>query len=188
MAQIAIVYATTSGQTYRVASHLVDVLCAERHVVDLMEIADGDPHPPLDEYDAVIVAGSVRMGKFQRELLRFVRARRDVLHRKRTAFLAVSLSASRKTAAAKREVTKTVSRFVRETGWRPESILPVAGALFYTKYGFFLRFVMRLFSRMAGGDTDTSRDYEYTDWKALTDFARRFSSSLGVLALRALSS
>jgi hypothetical protein len=45
-----------------------------------------------------------------------------------------------------------------------------------------------LLSRIAGGDTDTSRDYEYTDWKALTDFARRFSASLGVAEVHALPS
>jgi len=47
---------------------------------------------------------------------------------------------------------------------------------------------MRLISRLAGGDTDISRDYEYTDWKALTHFARRFSASLGIARAQALSS
>jgi menaquinone-dependent protoporphyrinogen oxidase len=28
--------------------------------------------------------------------------------------------------------------------------------------------------RKAGGDTDTSRDYEYTDWEELRGFARDF--------------
>jgi hypothetical protein len=50
--------------------------------------------------------------------------------------------------------------------------------LLYTRYGFFVRLVMRLISKMAGGDTDTSRDYEYTDWNAVAEFARRFSSAL----------
>jgi menaquinone-dependent protoporphyrinogen oxidase len=188
MARIAVIFATTSGQTARVAQHVVDVFRRGAHSVDAIEVGDTGSCPPLDRYDAAIVAGSVRMGKFQPRLVEVVRAQRDVLHRKRTAFLAVSLSAARKSESAKREVKKTVARFIRETRFRPDAILPVAGALFYTKYGFFLRLVMRLFSRMAGGDTDTSRDYEYTDWKALTDFARRFSASLGIARAQALSS
>jgi menaquinone-dependent protoporphyrinogen oxidase len=32
--------------------------------------------------------------------------------------------------------------------------------------------------RSAGGDTDTSRDHEYTDWEAVSAFADRFSARL----------
>ena len=127
----------------------MDVLRRGAHSVDAIEVGDNASCPPLDGYDAAIVAGSVRMGKFQRRLVEVVRAQRDVLHRKRTAFLAVSLSAARKSEPAKREVKETAARFIRETRFRPDAILPVAGALFYTKYGFFLRLVMRLISRLA---------------------------------------
>ncbi len=54
--------------------------------------------------------------------------------------------------------------------------------LFSTIDGPFLRLVMRLISGMAGGDTDTSRDYEYTDWQAVERFAGRIASSLEVEA------
>jgi len=33
---------------------------------------------------------------------------------------------------------------------------------------------MKQIARKAGGDTDTSRDYEYTDWAALRGFAEDF--------------
>ena len=52
----------------------------------------------------------------------------------------------------------------------------VAGALQYTKYNWFIRWVMRRIVSRAGGDTDTSRDYEYTDWKDLELFAHEFAS------------
>jgi menaquinone-dependent protoporphyrinogen oxidase len=60
--------------------------------------------------------------------------------------------------------------FVQETGWRPPYVLPVAGALAYSKYNFFIKLIMKTISRMAGGPTDTSRDYEFTDWVALDRF------------------
>ena len=37
----------------------------------------------------------------------------------------------------------------------------------YSKYNFLVRFFMRRIAQKEGGDTDTSRDYEYTDWEAL---------------------
>jgi menaquinone-dependent protoporphyrinogen oxidase len=50
----------------------------------------------------------------------------------------------------------------------------VAGALPYTRYNFLIRFMMRRIVKTEGGDTDTSRDYEYTDWAAVDRFAAEF--------------
>jgi menaquinone-dependent protoporphyrinogen oxidase len=65
-----------------------------------------------------------------------------------------------------------------ETGWHPRRVELVAGALPYTRYNFLVRFVMRRISRKEGGDTDTSRDYEYTDWAAVDRFAAEFADEV----------
>jgi menaquinone-dependent protoporphyrinogen oxidase len=65
-----------------------------------------------------------------------------------------------------------VERFVEKCGWRPARIELIAGALQYSKYNFLIRYVMRRITKKEGGDTDTSRDYEYTDWAAVDRFAR----------------
>ena len=54
-----------------------------------------------------------------------------------------------------------VNSFLRQVRWQPRQIATFAGALCYSKYGRFKRFLVVLFVRMAGGDTDTSHDYEY---------------------------
>ena len=51
----------------------------------------------------------------------------------------------------------------------------VAGALPYTRYGWIKRMMMRRIVAKAGGDTDTSRDYEYTDWNDLRVSSRDFA-------------
>ena len=51
----------------------------------------------------------------------------------------------------------------------------VAGALADTKYNWFIRSMMKRIAAKAGGDTDTSRDYEYTDWPALSRFSVQFA-------------
>ena len=50
----------------------------------------------------------------------------------------------------------------------------VAGALPYTKYNLFMRWIMKRIVKKQGGDTDTSRDYDYTDWDDLRQFAAEF--------------
>ncbi len=42
------------------------------------------------------------------------------------------------------------------------------------------RMLMKRIAAQAGGDTDTSRDHEYTDWKDLAAFTRRFAAKIGV--------
>ena len=178
MARIALIFGTTDGQTAKIARHVVDVLRSEQQMVELLDTRAPLPADPLLGIDAVVIAASIRMGKFQRPLVAFVRNHREALARIPTAFLAVSLSAARDSAPARREVQKTIARFVKETGFLPGSIQPVAGALPYSRYPFFTKLAIRFISKISGGDTDTSRDYEYTDWAALSEFARGFAVRL----------
>jgi menaquinone-dependent protoporphyrinogen oxidase len=176
MARIAVVFGTTNGQTAKISRRIVEVLRTEGHVVELLDTRAGIPDAALVGVQAVVIAGSVKMGKFPRQLIASVREHLGELLGIPTAFVPVSLSAARKnSASAQREVQKTTARFVAETGLNPGVIQPTAGALVYSRYAFFTKLVMRFLSKMTGGDTDTSRDYEYTDWNAVDDFARQFA-------------
>src|SRR5262249_4218420 len=54
----------------------------------------------------------------------------------------------------------------------PKVVGMFAGALMYTRYGWIKRHIMRSIEAKEGRDVDTSRDYEYTDWDAVDEFAR----------------
>jgi menaquinone-dependent protoporphyrinogen oxidase len=108
-----------------------------------------------------------------------VKANRAALDVLPTAFLSVSLSEAsaenveappERRAKSAEQVKATVSAFCDETGLHPSRVWPVAGALVYSKYGFVTRFVMKMIAKSEGNATDTSRDYEYTDWEALDRF------------------
>ena len=47
----------------------------------------------------------------------------------------------------------------------------MAGRLAYTQYGFLTRFIMKWIARRQGGPTDTTRDYEFTNWDNVTRLA-----------------
>jgi menaquinone-dependent protoporphyrinogen oxidase len=42
----------------------------------------------------------------------------------------------------------------------------------YTKYRWPIRWVLKRISRSKGLPTDTSRDWDYTEWREVDDFAR----------------
>jgi menaquinone-dependent protoporphyrinogen oxidase len=88
-----------------------------------------------------------------------------------SAFFSVGLAIASRTSDGRAQSLEVVEKFVKKTGWRPGRIELVAGALPYSKYNFLIRFVMRRITAKEGGDTDTSRDYEYTDWPAVDRFA-----------------
>jgi menaquinone-dependent protoporphyrinogen oxidase len=138
-------------------------------------------------YSAAILAASVHLGRHEREMAAFVKRHRDELTRLPSAFLSVSLSAagaeddkasSQQRAESAADVDRMLSAFFHETGWLPDRILPVAGALRYTKYGLLLRWIMMRKARKAGASTDTSRDHALTDWEGLDRFIRAFLDML----------
>jgi len=176
MSRILVIYGTTEGQTAKVARCLGDVLREEGVAADVTNA--GAEWPDAGQYDAVIVAASIHAGGYQRAVRRWVRAHADVLNGKPTAFVSVCLAVLQPEAAVQQELNAIADRFVRSTGWRPSTIKHVAGALAYSRYNWFKRRAMVRIVRKAGGDTDTSRDYEYTDWADVRAFAGAFARSL----------
>jgi menaquinone-dependent protoporphyrinogen oxidase len=75
----------------------------------------------------------------------------------------------------RQEILQIMRRFLDRCGWQPTITKMVAGALPYTRYSWIKRMMMRRIVAKAGGDTDTSRDYEYTDWNDLRAFSCDFA-------------
>ena len=176
-----IFYATREGHTRRIAEHLATELRRRTHEVELYDVKTVAGPIDWPPYDWACVAASVHAGHHEPEMIAFVKRHRQALERLGAAFLSVTLSEAgaedvrapkkrRERAAA--DAQQMIDVFLQETGWRPERVLPVAGALAYSRYNFLIRFVMKRIARKAGAPTDTSHDYEFTDWSKLDSFIR----------------
>ncbi|HEX5110202.1 MAG TPA: flavodoxin domain-containing protein [Vicinamibacterales bacterium] len=174
MSRVLVLYGTTDGHTAKVAARLADALRSQRLDVDVV-LAGRDPKTPrADDYAAVVVAASVHASGYQRRVRRWVREHAPALAGRPTAFVSVCLGVLQREPAVDRELDAIMGRFLEITGWRPTTTKIVAGALLYTQYNWLKRLVMKRIVAKAKGDTDTSRDYEYTDWADLEAFARTF--------------
>jgi menaquinone-dependent protoporphyrinogen oxidase len=71
-----------------------------------------------------------------------------------------------------------VDRFLYTAYWKPRHVILAAGALHYTRYGVFTRWMMRKIAAAHAGPTDTSRDYELTNWSELERDANAFFPEL----------
>jgi menaquinone-dependent protoporphyrinogen oxidase len=172
--RVLIVFATTDGHTGKVATAISNTLRAEGADVDMMHARAGGPDPDPADYSAVIVAASVHTGGYQRAVWRWVRAHASGLKGKPTAFVSVCLGVLEGTAASEAELAGIMENFFETTQWTPSVRKMVAGALPYTQYSWLKRLVIRRIVRNAYGQADASRDYEYTDWNDVREFARLF--------------
>ena len=177
MSRILLLYASTEGQTALIAERMARTLCAQGHSVELLP-ADADPaRVDPAAYGGVIVGASIHYGHHPAYLRALVRRHIGTLAARPSAFFSVSLSAGGprpKPAAAQRYIDK----FLRKTGWQPQLVASIAGAVKYSLYGPIKRRVMIVFVGLGGGETDTSRDYEYTDWEAVERFAGEYARRL----------
>lgn len=171
MANVLIVYATRHGQTERIARRMAATLEGHQHQVQLLDAAHVPRSFDVNPFEVALVGGPMYAGRYPAAIVRFARARREFLQRTASAFFSVNLAVASRTSDGRAETLPCVEKLIQQTGWRPARVELIAGALSYTKYNFLMRFFMRRIARKAGGDTDTSRDHEYTDWDAVERFA-----------------
>ena len=174
--RLLVLFATWHGKARAIAEHITSIALANGIAAEAHETAeiwrDGiDP-----SYQAVIVVSSVHFGKHPQAMQRLVRSTVTQLGALQTAF--VSISGASASLDGREEAEGYIRRFLRATGWDPDFSYACAGATQFTKYGPFLRMMMKFTSRIAGRGTDTTHDYDYTNWSALDAFTHLFIERL----------
>ena len=61
--------------------------------------------------------------------------------------------------------------FLNKSVWKPKRLAVFAGKVDYPNYNFFNKLVIRFIMYLTKGPTDTSKSYEFTDWKKVEEFA-----------------
>jgi menaquinone-dependent protoporphyrinogen oxidase len=170
---ILIAYDTTEGQTRRIAQHLADAITGNANAVEVIDIRRPPTGFTPDSFDAIVIGASIHMSKHSRQLSEFVHRNIARLNAVPSGFFSVSLSAAG-SEQEQADASRFVEEFLQQTGWNPAIKTTIAGGLQYREYGFLKRWMMKKFAKEAGKDTDTSKDYEYTDWNAVDRFVKEF--------------
>ena len=176
MKTILVAYGTTEGQTRKIAEFIAQRVRARGHEADLVDTASASAPIVSPTYAGALIGGSVHQGKHQSALVHFVKSNLVWLSGIPTAFFSVSLAAAGVGEDDKHDAKQALDVFIDDTGLKPGMTLAVAGALKYTQYDFFKRWIMKSISRKKGRVTDTSLDVEYTDWEALKRFVDEYMS------------
>ena len=171
---ILVIYGTTDGHTRKVAHRMADMI-AEQGIPVITREARRARDLKAGDFEAVIIAASLHARGYQRGVKHWIERNVEALRSRPTMFVSVCLAILEKDPAARHEASAIAEHFVMEHGWKPSEIQVIAGALAYTRYGWLKRMIMRRIAARAGGDVDTSRDHEYTDWNAVQGFVHGFA-------------
>ncbi|MFC3396845.1 menaquinone-dependent protoporphyrinogen IX dehydrogenase [Brenneria rubrifaciens] len=166
-----ILFSSTDGQTRVIASYIANTLKGrvECDVINLLRAHDID----LTNYDRILIGASVRYGRFHPAVNQFIRQNLSFLQHVPSAFFSVNLTA-RKPEKRSIQTNAYTRKFLLSSPWQPDLCGVFAGALRYPRYRWFDRVMIQLIMRMTGGETDSSKEIEYTDWQQVTQFAQAF--------------
>lgn len=165
---ILILYATTEGQTRKIARRAADHLTLSGRSVALLHVDDADGID-LAAYDSAILAASVHGGSYQPQFTRFVARERGRLAGLKHVFISVSLSAASDEDEDREGIAAVVAHMTRDTGWAPQTVWHVAGAFRFTRYDFLKSWALRWIAARRDPRVDHRGDTEYTDWQRLYD-------------------
>jgi menaquinone-dependent protoporphyrinogen oxidase len=179
MHDVLVFYATSEGQTRRIAERIAADIAARGFNVRAIDVTTADAaRVDWDNVRGMVLGASLHAGHHQHAAVEFARTFRNRLNLYPSAFFSVSLSA----ASTNPEEVATAARLARElpgqAGWQPAMVECFAGRLAYTRYGWLTRQIMRRIARKEGGPVDTTRDHELTDWDAVARFATRMAEEI----------
>lgn len=166
-----LLYSSHDGQTRAIMSAIADEAKGELNY-DIYDINTLD-QIDLTQYQAILIGAAIRYGHFNQRVKSFVQTHHQQLNQMQSAFFSVTLTA-RKPEKRTPETNSYTRKFLAQSPWQPKLCAVFAGALHYPRYNWFDRFMIQLIMRLTGGETDTSKDIEYTDWQQVQDFGQRF--------------
>ncbi|GAB2640928.1 menaquinone-dependent protoporphyrinogen IX dehydrogenase [Vibrio panuliri] len=172
MKKVLFLYSSQEGQTVKILEyiekHLADYQC---ELIDLHKVDSVD----FSLYERVLIGASIRYGKLNKKLYQFINRNIEQLEQSKVAFFCVNLTARKEDQGKDTpEGSVYIKKFLRLSPWQPSLIGVFAGALYYPRYGWFDKMMIKLIMTLTGGETDTSKEVEYTNWEKVSLFADKF--------------
>ena len=170
---ILVGYATVEGQTRKIAEAVASMIEAKGDRALLFDVASGAEYA-VGHPEAVILCAPVHAARYPSTFAGFVRQEAGWLNSVPSAFISVSLLIRSEFEEEREEAAGFPDHLLDESGWKPAVVHHAAGALRYTEYDFFKRWIIRRMAEAENAPTDVSRDHEFTDWSALARFVEDF--------------
>ena len=174
MAKALFLYSSREGQTKKILNYIKEEMAEfDCDIRDLHTVGDVD----FAQYDKVLIGASIRYGHLNKKLYQFIERNLTQLQPNKVAFFCVNLTARKEDQGKDTpEGSAYIKTFLKKSPWQPSLIGVFAGALYYPRYNFFDRTMIRFIMTMTGGETDTSKEVEYTNWQKVSLFTEKLKN------------
>tara|TARA_B100001029_G_scaffold47022_1_gene37255 strand:+ start:546 stop:1067 length:522 start_codon:yes stop_codon:yes gene_type:complete len=168
MSNTLIIYSTTDGQTVAICNTLV-----KNHNTNQIKICSIEDayEENLNNYDKIIIGASIRYGKHNPRVIKFVKKNLERFNKIKTAFFSVNVVARKKNKNTP-ETNPYVKKFLNKTKWKPNKLSVFAGKVDYPSYRFLDKYIIRLIMWITKGPTDVTKSYEFTNWDEVKKFGK----------------
>lgn len=174
MPHVALVFASSYGQTRAIVAHLADRLTAAGASVTVVDLG-ASPDAALPSADHIVLASGVYSNQHHEAVVRFARAHAGALDGVRTSLVSVSLAAAIEGDEGEHMCWDYISEFSELTGFEPGEAVPVAGALAESAYDPATRALLRVATWRA--PLGISGDVVLTDEGQLDALATRWAAA-----------
>jgi len=174
-----VVYGSRYGTAAEIAEEIARVIREEGIKVDLVDaksIKDGDVSP----YDLVVVGSGIKMGKWTKQPLKFIKKNKESLASRKVAIF-VSCGSANEEKTRPEGQKKYLDEVAQKNLMNP----PVATGLFGSvydpeaKHGFMYNFYMRFVKQeMEEKGIDPTKRHDYRDWDEIRSWARGLADLL----------
>jgi len=180
--RVLIAYGSRYGSTEEIASRLAGFLGEEGVEATVLDVKKNRSWPSLEGYDGVIVGSGVKVSKWMREPLEFLRRKRGELEGKRLALFVSCLTVLTDPDNAREDLLEKVAEEAGVEAELMEAFGPVMDVGPGSKMGFLdkkiAQSVMLGLSKERGMELDMKGRNDLRDWDRIRDFAQRFAESL----------
>ena len=127
----------------------------------------------IEKYEKIIIGASIRYGRHNPKVYKFIQNNKNILDRKKSAFFSVNVVA-RKPEKNTPDTNPYIRKFLKKSNWHPKKLGVFAGKIDYPKLGFINKNVIRFIMFITSGPTNINNTYEFTDWQRVKKFIREF--------------
>ena len=166
MKKSLITYSTVDGQTKEICKKISNL--SNNTFVEVLPISEVKN---IDQYKTIVIGASIRYGKYRKEVFKFIDNNIKQIENKDNAFFSVNVVA-RKEEKSSPETNPYVIKFLNNINWVPKKIGVFAGKIDYPSYKFFDKYAIKFIMWITNGPTDTSKTFEFTDWKKVEEFTK----------------
>ena len=166
-----IIYSSTDGQTKKICETLKNnsINKSSYEIISLDEAF----HKEVEKYENIIIGASIRYGRHNPKVYKFIQNNKYILDKKKSAFFSVNVVA-RKPEKNTPDTNPYIRKFLKKSNWLPKKLGVFAGKIDYPKLGFINRSVIRFIMFITSGPTNTNNTYEFTDWHSVRKFIKEF--------------